>query len=82
MLNLGESHWRRAFLVVVGHLVDSGADEVVPPQPGIAGRQQFGRRGCVPHPRIERQVIAARTESGYGKSCRPSVRIVGSALTE
>ncbi len=44
ILNLGEFHGCRAFLVVVSHLIDPSAYRIAPHQPSIIGHQQFGHR--------------------------------------
>src|ERR1019366_6190557 len=44
VLNRGEFHGLRAFLIVVSRGIDPSAHGITPHQSGIAGLQQFGRR--------------------------------------
>lgn len=65
-LSLGEFHGRRAFLVVVSHVVDPSAYGIALHQPSIVGLQQFGRRIYIPHSGIEPQIIAVgRKDDGH-----------------
>jgi len=56
--SLAEFQWCGAFLVVVGHMVDSGAYGIEGDQPGIVGLQHFGCRAGILHARIKPQVVA------------------------
>jgi hypothetical protein len=47
----GRFHSCGAFLVVVRHVVDPGANWIAAHQPSIAGLQQFRRRNSIPHAR-------------------------------
>src|SRR5208337_435202 len=49
ILNLGNFHGLRAFLVVVRHAVESGAYGKAPHQPGVEGFEQSGRRSHTIH---------------------------------
>jgi hypothetical protein len=50
-LGLGKLHGLRACLIIIRHVVDSGAYRVASHEAGIVGLQQFGDGRQILHPR-------------------------------
>ena len=57
-LLLRELHGSRAFLVVIGDVVDAAAHGVAPHLAGVVGLQQFADGIHVSHPPIEPDVVS------------------------
>jgi hypothetical protein len=65
ILNQGEFHGRRAFPVVVGHVVDASAHRIAAHPASIESPQHFRRRTHILHSGIEPQVVGIRIKNDW-----------------
>ena len=65
VLNLGKLHRTRTLLIIVRHVIDTGAHGVAPHEPSIAGLQQFGDGTDVLHSGVEPEVVVVRIKNDW-----------------